>query len=471
MSGDDLGDYGGAPPEAYWHDEPLDAIAEDVVARMTAPSTIDLATCELPEPESADVFLARCSVEMVAPHLHALQTETNTKSRLAIAKAAALAAKDSGSAVARAMAEECERIADMTPLSTITAASLFGQTVPERRWVVPEMIPSDTVTLFFGDGGVGKSTVALQLCVAGCSKVQWLGRDVAHGPVVYVSAEDDKDELHRRLVMVCKSLGVPLSSLTDLHIVCLVGRDAVMAAPDGKVIRPTSVFRAVEDLVRRVKPRLVAVDTLADVFAGDEIKRAEARQCIGIFRSLAIDHQTAVVLLAHPSLTGINTGTGTSGSTGWSNSARSRLFFETLKAEDGKTIVDPDARVLRVMKANYGPTGTEIRMRWCDGVYVLDEPGSAVREAGDARAENTFLMLLRQFNEQGRDVSPNKGPTYAPAMFSKEADARGMKSKPLEGAMSRLLKDGRVQIEKFGSPSKQRSRLVAAQERSFSDDF
>jgi hypothetical protein len=33
------------------------------------------------------------------------------------------------------------------------------------------------------------------------------------------------------------------------------------------------------------------------------------------------------MLLSHPSLTGINSGTGLSGTTGWHNSVRARMYF------------------------------------------------------------------------------------------------------------------------------------------------
>ena len=47
-----------------------------------------------------------------------------------------------------------------------SAASLEGKPVPAREWLVDELVPSKTVTLFSGDGGTGKSLLALQLAVA-----------------------------------------------------------------------------------------------------------------------------------------------------------------------------------------------------------------------------------------------------------------------------------------------------------------
>src|SRR4029079_1534383 len=104
------------------------------------------------------------------------------------------------------------------------------------------------------------------------------------------------------------------------------------------------------------------LDTLADFFAGDEISRTHARQFIGMLRGLAIEFERCILLLAHPQLSGMSSGSGTSGSTAWSNSVRSRLYLERVKDDRGVE-QDTDARVLKTMKANYSAVGTEIARR------------------------------------------------------------------------------------------------------------
>ncbi|WP_369675560.1 AAA family ATPase, partial [Enterococcus faecium] len=93
------------------------------------------------------------------------------------------------------------------------------------------------------------------------------------------------------------------------------------------------------------RPALVGLDTLADLHSGQENDRTTARQFIGLLRGLAIRHGCAVVLLAHPSLTGMASGSGLSGSTAWNASVRSRLYLERV-VQDGYE-ADPDRRVLR----------------------------------------------------------------------------------------------------------------------------
>jgi hypothetical protein len=77
---------------------------------------------------------------------------------------------------------------------------------------------------------------------------------------------------------------------------------------------------------------------------------------VTLLRDLAISANAGLLLTSHPSLTGISTGSGLSGSTAWNASVRSRLYFKRAKTEKDEE-PDPDLRVLEVMKSNYGPVG------------------------------------------------------------------------------------------------------------------
>src|SRR5690606_20977816 len=137
----------------------------------------------------------------------------------------------------------------------------------------------------------------------------------------------------------------------------------------------------------------------------------QARQFVGLLRHLALESGAAVLVLAHPSLTGLNSGEGTSGSTGWSNSVRSRLYFERIK--DKGVELDPDRRVLRVKKANYGRVGEEIEVRWQNGIFAPLRDGDVIAQAQERHVERVFMQLLRMYEMQGRPVSDARGSNYA----------------------------------------------------------
>src|SRR5882757_11554496 len=97
------------------------------------------------------------------------------------------------------------RVIDRPELRIISPVQWRDQPVPEREWIVRDWIPAKTVTLLSGDGAVGKSTLALQLGTARALGRDWIGTMPTAGRTLYLSAEDDQDELHRRLARAASS--------------------------------------------------------------------------------------------------------------------------------------------------------------------------------------------------------------------------------------------------------------------------
>ncbi|MCW1840446.1 AAA family ATPase [Prosthecomicrobium hirschii] len=347
------------------------------------------------------------------------------------------------------------------PLPVLIAAELAGEAVPSRPWLVPDLIPDKTVSLLYGDGAAGKSLLSLQLAVAVATGSDWPCGLPDVGPAIYLSAEDDRDELHRRLADICRAKGIDLADLDNLHLLPLAGKDAVLGTAIGSTVMKTERLKQIRLYAKSVQPRLIVLDTLADLFAGNENDRTQARQFVGFLRGLAIDLQCAVLMLAHPSLDGLRSGTGASGSTGWSNSVRARLYLERVKSEDDAE-PDPDLRRLSIKKANYAQAGQDILLRWRAGVFVPDGTGigGLDRMATERRAEEVFSALLRQFRREGRDVSPAKSPSYAPKVFSGHPNAKGCTARQLAGAMDRLLESGEIRVEEYGPVSRRRTRIV-----------
>jgi len=133
-----------------------------------------------------------------------------------------------------------------------------------------------------------------------------------------------------------------------------------------------------------------------------------------------------------------------------------------LPAKEGG-VVDRSLKQLTSMKANYGPVGQTITLRW--------EPPGRFRNIGPAtevdrimeekRAEAVFVRLLRLVNAQGMNVSANPGPTYAPSKFAKRDDSEGVTKEQFQKAMERLLIYGVICIVTYKkSDRREGSRLV-----------
>jgi RecA-family ATPase len=238
-----------------------------------------------------------------------------------------------------------------------------GAPIPPRKWCVPDYIPHATVSMLNGDGGEGKSLLTLQLAPARALGFAWVGLPCEPGRTLVISAEDDSDEMQRRLENIRKLHGATFADLADIFLVDLVGEDSILGELVKGRITPTEVYQRLDGTMSAIKPTLTTLDVLADLFGGEENSRTQVRQFINLLRHLARKHDCAILLVAHPSLTGMNTGSGLSGSTDWNNAVRSRLYFRT-KPEN------KNLRTLLSMKSNYGERGGAFDVEWKNGVFV-----------------------------------------------------------------------------------------------------
>jgi RecA-family ATPase len=340
-------------------------------------------------------------------------------------------------------------------------AELNEKAVPDREWLVPDLVPLRTVTLLGGDGGTGKSLCALQLAIGVATGCGWLGKPVRRGGVIFISAEDDDDELHRRVDDILQSVGLRYDDAASLTLRSLAGEDALLAVETKAALIQSTLFEELDARAADESPVLIVIDTLADVYPSNENDRVKVRQFISILRGLALKRRCAVMLLAHPSLTGLTSGSGTSGSTAWNNSVRSRLYLSRV-VHDGFE-QDPDKRVLATKKANYGRAGGEIALTYRDGIFVVDgTPAGLDRMATGAKAERVFMALLRIYTEQGRYVSASPSATHAPSQFAKHPKAEGITKRAFTAAMEALFDRSEIVIAEHGRGVNIRKHIAIA---------
>jgi RecA-family ATPase len=355
---------------------------------------------------------------------------------------------------------------ELQPLPSFDVGDFEGRSLPVRRWCVHDRIPMRNVTLLSGDGATGKTTIALQLAVlVATSQNDWLGAMIDEpGPVLFLTAEEELDEIHYRLEMIVQRYGLTFSNTrARMHLICRPGEDCVLGAPNLKTasLLLTEQYARLRLTIDAIKPKLVILESSADLFAGNESDRSLVRQFIRALRSLSIEYDCAIVLISHPSLVGLSSGSGTAGSTQWQNSVRSRMYFT--RDKDTKEDDNSDIRLLKVMKLNYAKQGEVVRVKFDKGVFNLEQKLTGFAEqARDQELERTFMVLLERFNKEGRHVSDKEGKTYAPAHFAKETVAKAIKatSSQLTAAMLRLFEARRIQIVWDGPPSRRRSRLI-----------
>jgi RecA-family ATPase len=226
------------------------------------------------------------------------------------------------------------------PLPIIDMSTWDAAPAPTRPWHIMDYIPSRQPTLISGPGGGGKSILLLQLQAASSLAQPWIGSLWPKpGPTLYLGAEDEQDEIWRRLEPILDHHNMRFADLLagGFKALAYAGQDAVLATFDrnGR-IKPTELFSQLYETARALKPTAVVIDALSDVFLGDELKREQVRQFGSLMRKLAIDCNTAAIMASHPSVSGMKSGSGLSGSTQWHNTVRARLFSEAVQQRRGQ---------------------------------------------------------------------------------------------------------------------------------------
>lgn len=350
---------------------------------------------------------------------------------------------------------------DTRGLTSLDLASLANFEPKPKRFIIPQLAPAGEVTLFTGAGAVGKSLLAQQLATALAAGRNTLGLDIRRGPAIYLTAEDDADQLHWRQKHLCAALDVRMADLAgSLHLISRRGELNYLAVSDGGPLEPTSLFGQVARLTRSIGASALFIDNVAHVFPGDENDRGEVTQFINLLNGLAGSTGAAIILLGHPN----KAGDSYSGSTGWLNAVRSQIYLERPKGSDH----DPDLRVLHIGKPNYTRAGEAFRCRWHDWAFILDEDlpqdqRSELAETIACSAENeAFMACLRVRASQGnsRAVGPKPGPSFAPSQFEGMPQARGYDRQALKRAMERLLTIGRIECETVENKAKGRETTI-----------
>jgi RecA-family ATPase len=344
------------------------------------------------------------------------------------------------------------------PLALITPPAWRGVAIPPMRWLATNRIPAADVTILSGDGGGGKTTVALQLAVSVAHDLgDWLGTTCETGPVIFYSAEEPENEMRRRLHRVTRKRGIDADDIENLHFHfadadhCLLGT----GVPNG-TIKPTDLFGSLYQAALEIRPSLIIVDSIAATFGGNQNDRVHARMFVNLFRRLALHADCAGLLLDHPSLSGMTNGTGRGGNMDWNNAARARLYLRSVENDEGAA-----GREFEVMKTNYGPPGEKVALRWEDGCYVLQGSAAAPAQAAAySSADQAYLDCLDAMTSQGRHVCHAPGRGYAPKAFAELPQANGMTWRAFQGAQERLFAAGKIENVAYGPKSKGTKRVA-----------
>ena len=337
------------------------------------------------------------------------------------------------------------------PLETLDLAQLARTRATAKQFAIEQIAPLAEVTLFTGPGSSGKSLLGQQLATAAAAGQTCIGLGVQPGPAIYLTCEDDADQLHWRQQHLCDAMGVPMASLAGkLHLISLRGLlDAHLCTfgTDGTLERQPA-YNRLEEMIKATGVKLVFLDNVAHLFTGNENDRGQVTRFVNLLNGLAGRTGASIILIAHPN----KSGDSYSGSTAWLNAVRSQVTIDMQRDGDGN-VIDPDARVLTVGKANYSQMGEAVKFRWHNWAFVRDEdlPADTRAELADvirANEENAaFLKCLAITTQRKKAVSEHPGTNYFGTVFCRMPESKRFTKTAFERAFERLLSTGKIELD------------------------
>ncbi|MCH1600894.1 MAG: AAA family ATPase [Pseudomonadales bacterium] len=296
---------------------------------------------------------------------------------------------------------EPSEVRKLDKIELMSAAELCAMPAPEREWAWRDWLPLGTASLLGGPPGAGKSLLAQTIAMAVSKGLPLFGSETQKMSTMYLTCEDDDGELQRRTQSIAASFGLTHHTFDNCFLRSKVG-DANPAICDGS-FRMTPNYYELDWWMEKHQLQLVFLDVIPDFWNGNEIVRQEVNKFVkGVLVPLAVKHNACIVGLYHPSVFGQTRGKGTSGSTAWEASARSRNYL----TEADKNGI----RKLSGMKNNYAGL-QDIYLRWVNGALELTEQSYTdpdLKDGGRQKLGKWATKLLELLDVNGGEATTDE---------------------------------------------------------------
>lgn len=251
---------------------------------------------------------------------------------------------------------------------------------PKRDWLLRDkqgkgVFPYGKGGLLVAGGGVGKTMALVQLAVAVAMGTDWLGTFTAkQGKVLLALAEEDIEEVRRRLYNACSLLGLDRDNRTELasqiYPLPLAG---IPCALLNEKDEPTAMLTTIKAAVQEHQFALVILDPLSR-WAGTEVEidNGKATRFVQAVESISegLETKPSVIVAHHSSKSSV--GAGEANARG--SSAIVDGFRWVANLDDATDLPLRGARLTNT-KSNYSPK--------FEPVYLVrdDEHKGALRQA------------------------------------------------------------------------------------------
>ena len=189
----------------------------------------------------------------------------------------------------------------LTPVAISSPWSEPPEDIPAREWIIRGLMIRRHISILVAPGGSGKSLLSAQWAIALAMGMAWGGwTPVEAQKVLLINAEDDGDEMRRRIHAACRVMNVNPKDLTGRLFLADDPRSIVVAkTTKDKVVTATPLADAIRKTVEDNGIGGVVVDPFAETFEGDENSNSEVKWAAAIWRTVARETHSSVMLVHH----------------------------------------------------------------------------------------------------------------------------------------------------------------------------
>jgi AAA domain-containing protein len=323
----------------------------------------------------------------------------------------------------------------MQPLSGVRSARL--------RWLRPDIIPRNKVSLLVGDPGLGKSFVSLDMALRIAGGLPWPeGGRAPKGPVVILAGEDAADDTIKPRL---QAMGATRDQLD--RIIVLEGRVVGNEGTRSRLFDLSRDLHNLQQAIKRLRPVLLIIDPLQSYLGQvDSFKDAEVRTVLTPLAKVAARQKITIVCLMHLSKSGSKALYRVGGSIAFTGVART--VHMVLSDPEG-----PTRRFLVELKRNLGPKRAPlaftIQPKGRSAIVVWEK--TAPSEADVRRALSGKDSARDNAVEWLDDLLTAAGGTMMVKRLQDEAAKAGMNWRVVEEAKQVL----KVEAERVGGIGKQ----------------
>lgn len=332
---------------------------------------------------------------------------------------------------------QADNTPDLPPLNQFRVDNLWDRTPPKIPWIFKDFMPANKVCMLTAPGGTGKSFFTLQMAFSIATGTPLAGHwtDVTIGPVLLISAEDDVDDMHRRLKSIIATVEddfaydatdivrIKENLKANLRFVSIVGKNAALTHKTGHECEQTKAIDWVVKAVNTMPDTLLTIlDPISRFKSGDENNQDDMTKFVNALERIRSETGSGVLAVHHANKASMREGGATEqyaarGASALTDGVRWQANMAKMHPDEAKDYgIKKDQAgnfvQIAVAKTNYTAPFSGVWLnRGLGGVLTSIEIDTFKKKRSDEQIDevNTKIInIIQRYQDNDKPISPRK---------------------------------------------------------------